>query len=148
MIIFRILLAFLLSVAVAASLGSLFHSFETQNALIAAGLDFPLGDRMRGAFEDYLGLVPGQYGAVIAIALALGFVVAAVLRRVLKPLAGVAFPLAGAAAVALTLYLMSQQFYTTTPIAGARGPIGFGLQCLAGAIGGLVFGTFFPPRRG
>ncbi len=147
MIILRVLLAFLLSAGIAASFGALFHSFGTQNALIAAGLDFPVADRLRSALEDYVGLVPGQYGAVIAVALALGFVVAAILRRVLKPLAGVAFPVAGAAAVALTLHFMSQQFYGTTPIAGARGPLGFGLQCLAGGIGGWVFGLFFPPRR-
>lgn len=147
MIIVRIFLAFLLSVAVAASLGAWLHSFETQNALIAAGLDFPIGDRIRSAVEDYLGLVPGLYGAVIAVALAIGFAVAAILRRLIKPLAPVAFPLAGAAAVALTLFLMSQQYYTTTPIAGARGAFGFALQCLAGAIGGLVFGMFFPARR-
>lgn len=148
MIVVRVFLAFLLSVAVASSVGSLFHSFGTQNALIAAGLDFPLAERLRAAGADWLGLVPGLYGGVIAVALAIGFVVAAILRLVLKPLAGVAFPVAGAAAVALTLYLMSQQYYTTTPIAGARGAFGFALQCLAGAIGGFVFAAFFPPRRG
>jgi hypothetical protein len=147
MIIFRVILAFVLAAGVAASLGSLFHSFGTQNALIAAGLDFPLGDRLRSALEDYAGLVPGLYGAMIAVALAAGFIVAALLRLVLKPLAGIAFPVAGAAAVALMLYLMSQQFYTTTPIAGARGVFGFALQCLAGAIGGFVFGLFFPAKR-
>lgn len=147
MIILRVILAFVLAAGVAASLGSFFHSFETQNALIAAGLDFPLGDRIHSALEDYVGLVPGLYGAVIAVALTVGFIVAALLRLVLKPLAGIAFPLAGAAAVALTLFLMSQQYYTTTPIAGARGALGFGLQMLAGAVGGFVFGLFFPARR-
>jgi hypothetical protein len=76
---------------------------------------------------------------VIVLALLVGFLVAWPMKRVLKPIAPFAYPIAGAAAIALALYLMSKQFYGTTPIAGARGALGFTLQCLAGAAGGYVF---------
>lgn len=147
MIVLRILAAYLVAVFVAASLGSAFHSWEVQNGLIAAGLDFPVADRVKSALEDYRGLVFGLYGVIFAIALAVGFVVAALLRLVLRPLSSVAFELAGAGAIALALYLMSQQYNHTTPIAGARGWVGFTLQCVAGAIGGHFFSNLLPRKR-
>jgi hypothetical protein len=134
----RIPAAFVLAVVAATVFGSLFSSYMTQSALIAAGAEFPVADRFSSAMSDFVGIAPA-YGVVIAIALGVGFLVAAILRRVIKPLAPVAFPIAGAAAVGAALALMSIQYYSTTPIAGARGALGFALQCLAGGIGGFVF---------
>lgn len=155
MAMFRVLAAFLVSLLGAVTAGSAFASLMVQNAQIAVGGEYTTADRIAGFTEDYQGLVvgtlfqngmPGSYTLVIAIALAVGFLVAFGMKRLIKPLAPIAYPLAGAAAVALTLALMSMQFYSTTPIAGARGPLGFGLQMLAGAIGGMIFAALRPKR--
>lgn len=135
--IFRNVAAYLASVIVAYALGSAFHTQMVFAALADAGAEIPFPMRLETTIGDFLSL--WQYAAVIAIALLVGFVVAAVLKRIVKPLAPIAYPLAGAAGVAIALTLMSMQYYGTTPIAGARGPVGFALQCLAGAAGGVVF---------
>lgn len=134
----RNLLAFFAAVATTTVVGSAFHTQMVFARLVDAGVEAPLAVRFQGTLNDLLGLGP-LYGAVIAVGLAIGFVIAASLKRVLKPLAPIAYPLAGAAVIALALYLMSVVYYNATPIAGARGPFGFALQCLAGAAGGLVF---------
>ena len=119
-------------------LASAFHTQMVIAALGEAGASVAFDRRLAMTGNDLVGLLP-QFGAVIAIALAIGFLVAAGLRRVLKPLAGVAYPLAGAAAIAVALTAMSMAFDGITPIAGARTALGFALQCLAGAVSGLVF---------
>jgi hypothetical protein len=134
--IFRYVAGYLGAVIVAYALASFFHTQMVLSVFADVG-GVPLPVRLQTTAGDFLGL--WQYAAVIAIALAAGFVVAAILKLVLKPLAGVAYPIAGAAGVALALTLMSMQFYGTTPIAGARGTLGFLLQCFAGAAGGFVF---------
>lgn len=135
--IFRNVAAYLAAVIAAYALGAFFHTQMVFAALAGAGAEIPLALRLETTIGDFLGL--WQYAAVVAIALLAGFLVAALVKRVLKPLAPVAYPIAGAAAIALALTLMSMQYYGTTPIAGARGPLGLALQCLAGAAGGFVF---------
>ncbi|MEX0645152.1 MAG: hypothetical protein WD076_07570 [Parvularculaceae bacterium] len=137
--------AFLAAVATSTILGTLFHTQMVFARLADAGAALPLSVRLQGTVNDLLGLGP-LYGAVIALGLAAGFSVAARLKRVLKPLAPIAYPLAGAAVIGLALYLMSVVYYSATPIAGARGVVGFSLQCLAGAIGGLVFAALLPRK--
>lgn len=78
------------------------------------------------------------YYAIIVIALLLGFAIAAVVKRFLPSLAGIAYPVAGAAALGVVLGLMYLQFQTI-PISGARGPFGFASQVVAGGIGGWIF---------
>lgn len=135
--IFRNIAAYIAAVIAAYALGAVFHTQMVFAALAGAGAEIPLSLRLETTAGDLIGL--WQYAAVVAIALLVGFAVAAILKRILKPLAPIAYPLAGAAGVALALTLMSMQYYGTTPIAGARGPVGFALQCLAGAAGGVVF---------
>lgn len=151
----RTFLAFLLALVAATGAGSVFASLMTQSALIGAGAEFTAADRIAGLGEDYRGLVigtlfengmPGAYVVVFALALLVGFIVAFVLKRLVKPLAPLAYPLAGAAGIATALVLMSIQYYSTTPIAGARGPLGFALQMLAGGLGGVVFALLRPRR--
>ncbi len=138
MAIFRIVLGFLLAAATTTALASFFHTQMVIKGLEASGADVALAMRLAMSADDLAGLAP-QFGVVISIALALGFFIAALLRRMVKPLAGVAYPLAGAAAVGFALFVMSLAFDGITPIAGARSPLGFLLQCLAGGVGGLVF---------
>jgi hypothetical protein len=146
MAVVRILLGFLAAVAVAFVLASAFHTHMVIDALGAAGAVVSLDRRLSMTANDFVGLAP-QFGAVVAIALAFAFLVAAGLRRVLKPLAKVAYPLAGAAAIGVALTAMSAAFDGITPLAGARTTLGFALQCLAGAGGGLVFSAI-AVRRG
>ncbi|MEK7265481.1 MAG: hypothetical protein AAB227_05210 [Pseudomonadota bacterium] len=136
----RIIFGYAAAAIVGVVLASAFHTQMVIAALGAAGAAVPFDRRLAMTGDDLIGLLP-QFGAVIAIALAIGFLVAAGLRRVLKPLAGIAYPLAGAAAIGVALTAMSMAFDGITPIAGARSTLGFGLQCLAGALGGLVFST-------
>ena len=134
----RIIFGFVASAAVAFALASFFHTQMVIDALGHSGAVVPIDKRIAMTGSDLVGLAP-QFGAVVAIGLAVGFLIAAGLRRVLKPLAPIAYPLAGAAAIAVALTAMGMAFDGITPIAGARTPFGFALQCLAGGIGGLVF---------
>ena len=68
----------------------------------------------------------------------LSFVVAGVLRGLLRLSPTLVFSLAGAFAIAVMLMAMHPLLHVTL-IAGARSPMGFTCQCLAGAIGGYVF---------
>lgn len=138
MAVIRILVGYVAAAVVAIILASAFHTQMVIGALEAAGAAISFDRRLAMTGTDFIGLAP-QLGAVIAIGLAIGFLIAAGVKRVLKPLAPVAYPVAGAAAVAVALIAMGMAFDGITPIAGARTPVGFALQCLAGAIGGAVF---------
>jgi hypothetical protein len=147
MAIARIVLGFILAAVIATALGSAVHTQMIIAGLTGAGATIPADMRLSMTANDFIGLAP-QFGVVVAIALAIGFLVAAVLRRALKPLAPIAFPLAGAAAIAVALTVMHIAFDGITPIAGARTPLGFALECLAGAAGGLVFSMIARLKRG
>ena len=106
-------------------------------ALAEVGAVLPVDVWLAATAQDILGLGP-TYGAVIALAFLLALPVGAVLRRLLPPLAPLAYPLAAAAGVAAALVLMSL-LLGIMPIGGARSALGFALQCVAGAVGGLLF---------
>ncbi|MGL4542048.1 MAG: hypothetical protein ACRCUI_06025 [Polymorphobacter sp.] len=133
----RIFLAWLLAVVVTTLGVSIVHSLRIQSGLTDLGVDLPLGLRVSTIGRDFIGLAPAL-GAVIAIALAVGFVIAALLRKPLPALAGIAYPLAGGVAVAVALAAMQYSF-DITPIAGARGTFGLPLFGLVGAFGGWIF---------
>jgi hypothetical protein len=137
MAIIRILIGFIAAVAIAAAAGSV---LQTQMVIGRFPADVPLSTRLSMTWGDLVGLGP-QYASVLAIGFAIAFLVAALLRRVLKPLAPLAYPLAGAAAVGAALLLMpiALDLPGLTPLAGTRDGLGFLLQCLAGAAGGVIF---------
>lgn len=146
MAIIRIVVGYALSVIIATVLGALVHTQVNLAGIAAAGAPTPLDLRLETSLGDLAGLAP-VFGPVVAIAFAVGFAVAAVLRLLLRPLAGVAFPLAGAAAMATALVAMKIAYAGVTPLGSARTAVGFGLLCLVGAVGGLVFGAFAARRR-
>lgn len=135
-----------LAVVITTALGAAFHTQMVIGALEQSGATVAPAERLAMTGGDIVGLAP-QFGLVMALGLLVGFLVAAVLKRVLKPLAPIAYPLAGAVAVGAALTVMGMAFDGITPIAGARTTIGFGLQCLAGAVGGLVFSVFAGRKR-
>lgn len=130
----RIVPIWLIAALVATFGISLVHSLMIQQGLVDLGIAIPPALRLETAARDFLGLLPAL-GGVVAVGFAIAFFVAAKLYRFAPVLA---YPLAGAAAIAAALMLMKWQL-SLTPIAGARTAEGFILMILTGAIGGLVF---------
>ncbi|MCA3255768.1 MAG: hypothetical protein INF91_09145 [Alphaproteobacteria bacterium] len=141
----RPLLAFVAAVVVTFVIASVVHTHFVIQRLVGLGVDVPQADALRTVGGDLAGLAPA-FGPVIAITLLLGFGIAVVVRRFLPALAPIAFPTAGAAAMATMLALMHMAF-KMTPIAGARDPGGWWLICLSGAVGGALFAQLAKARR-
>lgn len=141
----RIAIGFIGAALAATVFGSI---VQTQLVIAASGIDVSTAVRLGMTTSDLMGLAP-SYGPVIAVGLAIAFAVAAILKRIIKPLASIAYPLAGAAAIATALIVMPiwLDLPGMTPLAGTRGGLGFALQGLAGALGGLVFSLVAVRRR-
>ncbi|MBU6166543.1 MAG: hypothetical protein KGQ52_10495 [Alphaproteobacteria bacterium] len=120
----------------------LIQSWQVQSGLADLGVDIPPGLAAQTAIADLLGMALPVL-MVFGIAMALGFMAAGWLKPRLPLLAPIAWPLAGATAIAAALGLMHLQ-YQMTPLAGARGTDGFLLFCGAGALGGLIFDWLRP----
>lgn len=114
--------------------------FYTQQALANQALSLSAGQFLSTYGYNLAGLAT-QFGLMLAIAVAIAFGVASLVKRIVKPLAGVAYPIAGAVAAPLLFYLIENVaigggvgvFY------GARGGLGMVLQAVAGGLGGIVF---------
>ncbi|MEM9169557.1 MAG: hypothetical protein AAGC56_07855 [Pseudomonadota bacterium] len=144
MTIVRLVGAFLIAAAATYALAVAFYTRQVVAAQVAIGAEYE-PDQIAAAFaQNFTGLASG-YGLAVAGGLAIAFAVAAGLKRVLRPLAPIAYPLAGAAALYATITLIDRQFPGVGAIGGARTPLGLALQCLAGAVGGVVF-TLLRPR--
>jgi hypothetical protein len=124
------------------AIASMIQSWQVQSGLIDLGIDIPAGLALETALRDFTGLLVPLL-LVFGIGLLLAFALAGLLKPRLPLLAPIAWPLAGASAIAVVLVVMHAQFQMT-PLAGARGADGFVLFCLAGAIGGFVFGWLKP----
>jgi hypothetical protein len=123
-------------------LACVIQSWQVQAGLTDLGVDIPPGLAVETAIADLLGMaVPVLL--VFGVALAIGFATASWLKPRLPLLAPIAWPLAGAGAVATALGLMHLEFQMT-PLAGARGLDGFLLFCFAGAVGGMIFDWLRP----
>lgn len=109
---------------------------NAQFVIGAHNVPVSFGDRLNMTAFDVSNM--WLYLVIILIALLIGFAIAALVKRFLPSLAGVAYPVAGAAALGMVLGLMYMQFQTI-PISGARGAFGFASQVIAGGIGGWIF---------
>ncbi len=99
--------------------------------------------------ETYIANLTGLwlYAVMIAIALLFAFSIAWVVKKALPPLAPIAYPVAGAAAIFTLLMLVEAQLGGGAGIiGGARTPIGVALQCAAGFTGGITFALIRPRR--
>lgn len=110
---------------------------NSQFVMAAHKVPISFGDRLNMTAFDVSNM--WLYLVIIAIALLLGFLIAALVKRFLPGLSRYAYPVAGAAAIGATLGLMYMQFQTV-PISGARSTMGFLSQVVAGGIGGWIFG--------
>lgn len=145
--ILRLAIAYIAAVATAFVAASIFYTQQILAKQAEIGADYTPAQQIDTYAANLVGLAPA-YGVVLAIALLAGFIIAAIVKRILKPLAPIAYPLAGAAAVFTALYLIENVMAAggAGAFGGARGPLGLSLQCLAGAAGGLVF-AFLSRRR-
>ena len=132
----RILPSFLVAWLLTFTLASLFHSQYVVNQLVNVGVVVEFADRVNLTLDDWFGLLP-TYGAIIAFALTIAFLVTWFINKKLKAHSTGLFVIAGIAAFAMALIAI-ESIMNITIIAGARG-WGFYLQLVAGAIGGYAF---------
>ena len=109
---------------------------NAQFVMNAHGVPITIGERLNMTAFDVSNM--WLYLVIILVALLLGFLIAMAVKRALPGLSRFAFPVAGAAAIGVTLGLMYIQFQTV-PISGARSTLGFLSQVVAGGIGGWIF---------
>ncbi len=128
--------SFLVSWLLTFSLASLFHSQYVVNQLVNVGVVVSLSDRINLTLDDWVGLLP-IYGAIIAVALAIAFLVTVQLNKKVQKYSSLLFVFAGIVAFAIVLIAI-ESIMNIHIIAGARG-WGFYAQLLAGAMGGFVF---------
>ncbi len=133
----KLFISFALSVLLTYTLASLAHSQQVLSGLLQLGVIIPMADRIAMSAGDWVGLY--LYLAVIAIGLLIAFCVMALLGRVLPVPRVPLYAVGGTLAMFVILFSM-RELGSLTPIAGARGALGMSLQCLAGAVGGAVFG--------
>jgi hypothetical protein len=150
MIFLRLALAYAASAAVAVVAASAFISQRIIAEQSAVGGAYTAAQQIEAFLLNLPGLAAGGYGVALAVALLVAFAVAALLKRVLKPLSAIAYPIAGAAAALGVLWLINT--YLAPPgvggaIPGARSGFELALQALAGAIGGLAFELLRPRAR-
>ena len=133
----RWLLAWVAAVVVTAVLGSI---VQTQfNLARIAALDGPvgLGNRLETTGFDLVSFAP-TFAVIVALALLIAFVVAGALARWIGRGRKILFMLAGFAAIAAALAIMSAML-PVTPIGATRSVTGFLTLSLTGAAGGWVY---------
>lgn len=136
-------LAYVISIIATYVLSVVFYTQQVIVKMQAVGAVYSSQQQINTYMENLSGL--WILGAMIAIALLLGFVVAFFVKRVAKPLAPIAYPVAGAAAILVMLTLIEQQLGGGAGvIGGARDATGLALQALAGLLGGVVFASIRP----
>ena len=129
---------FIVSILVAYTLASLAHTQQVLAGLLQLGVHIPVSDRLVMFAGDWVGLY--VYLLVITLGFLIAFGVMALIKRVVPLPTLLLFALGGALAM-LCILVSMRELASLTPIAGARGVLGMSLQCLAGAVGGAVFGS-------
>jgi len=135
----RVLLSFFVATLVTYTLASVAHTQQVISRLRDLGVTVGMGEWLRVAVGDWLGLY--LYLAVIAVGLAIAFSVMSVVGRFTVGQRDVLFAVGGGLAMWVMLYSM-KELGSITPIAGARGIVGLLLQCAAGVAGGFCFALF------
>ena len=142
----RWLLSWAAAVLLTAVGGSLIQSQYNLARLGAIHEPVSLGQRLAFTGQDLLGFAP-NYAVLVALGLLLAFLVAGLIARWLPEQRQWLYPLAGFAAIATMLGLMSAML-PVTAISAARSPVGFVLMCLPGALGGWLHGRAFQRQKG
>lgn len=137
-----LVVAFLVAVGVAESLGASASTYSVFERLEAMGVSTSWGERLMWMGHDILGMLP-SYGPIIAVGLLVAFAVAWFIAKAISTLAWLVFMLAGAAALIVSNET-AEAVLGLTPIAGARDLVGLLTQGGAGAIAGLIFSWLRP----
>lgn len=145
--VLRVVLAYAAAALVATLAASAFISQRIIAEQAAVGGRYSIGQQIEAFMLNLPGLAAGGYTPALAIALFVAFVVAALVKRVAKPLAAIAYPTAGAAAALAIIWVINT--FLAPPgvggaIPGARSGLELTLQALAGALGGLAFELLRP----
>ena len=147
----KAVLAYVIAIAVTYALSVSFYTEQVIAKMQSVGGAYTGGQALDTLAMNAVGMTQGadgqpSYLLMIAVALGLGFLVAFFLKRFLKPLAPIAYPVAGAAAV-FTLLWAIETFVAgggAGAIGGARDALGLSLQAFAGFIGGAAFSYMRP----
>lgn len=138
-------IAFSASLATTYILASIFYTMQILSAQAQFGATYTPQQQAETYLTNFTGL--WLYGVMIAIALGVAFVVAWMLKKALKPLALLAYPIAGGAAIYVLLILVESQLGGGAGIiGGARTATGVLLQCLTGVAGGITFSILMRMR--
>jgi len=146
MSVIRVVIAFLVAAAAASVAAAIANTQLVINALIDIGAVVTFGDRLSMTLAD-LGPFVMLYGAFIAIAFLIAFLVAALASRILPVPRALVFAAAGGTAIFVTLLLMREAFFGVDLITSARTGLGIALQCAAGVLGGALFAAASGPRE-
>ena len=143
------IIGYLAAVILAYVAASIFQSLCVLVVLERAGAEIPAGDWLRTLVHDLYGFTFLGY-APLGPAIMAGFIIAmpaaAIIHKLLGLPRAILYPLAGATAIATIMYIVKINFYGVTIFPGTRGWYGYGLQLIAGALGGIVFARLSKER--
>lgn len=152
---FRRIMAFLISVAVAIALASIAHSLVIQSAwtLAASHADgagpvaLSIADRLSWIWHDLVGMETNDvpFGAAVAPALFLGLMIAGQVSRFVG-LRTLAYSSAGAVSI-FAMFMAIKATQGTIGLAGARSVFGMSVQVAIGALAGLMFARLTSSRE-
>ena len=107
--------------------------------LTEIGIEIPIKDRVLTVLADLQGLAP-SYGLIILIGLSIAFFISALLLKRFQLNSVLLYSVSGVVAVT-TILIAMQPLLNVTLLASARDISGFIMQCVAGGLGGLLFGA-------
>jgi hypothetical protein len=133
----RVLKAFFPALLVTYVLAVVLATASAMSSLRGMGVEVPALTQVQATWHDLLGMA-STYLLLILLALVIALPVAALLSRPLAAWRPLLFMLAGAVAM-LVMHMLLEAVLLVTPVAATRTPGGLLGQCLAGALGGLVY---------
>lgn len=141
----NVMAAWLLAVLTATVIGSIVQTQFNLAAIVNLEVAVPVGTWLLTTIQDIFsfGLL---YGILVAIALAIGFAVAALLSKYTSLPRNFMFVLAGAVAVLVLLVALNTAL-PMTPIAATRNIFALLLMALAGAPAGWVYTRIRPGKQ-
>jgi len=129
-------MAFFGSTVICFLLASTFNTQFVIAGLSSVGVDIPLNERITMTLKDWQGLAP-TYGILVFIGLAIAFYVMHLFERRLGK-GALLYPLGGALCFVVMIAAM-EPILGITLLTSARSLLGWGCQCLAGAMAGGWF---------
>ncbi|MBT7333789.1 MAG: hypothetical protein HN856_05375 [Gammaproteobacteria bacterium] len=141
------ILAFILAVLAAYVLAVLMYTQLNLANVVELGLPVTAQDRVSAALHDLQGML-GLYLPIIGIALFIAFAVTHQVLRWVPQLRTLGYMLGGFAGIyVVDLMLVNVLGSGIHPLSVTRTTVGLLSQCVAGAVGGLVFVRLLPMRE-